>query len=202
MIEFTKLELIEISATLGQYLAGGDTERHEKQYGTLTLLHEAQAKILPAAFGFTIDDTPWGSARAQQIAELRVEMGLPETPTTAEVRSISTRVAWRATRRLVTNRRDLVRVTVASLLKNVVYFGYTNVYPCDNLPLCQAKTLASVFVLKRNSARRSKGLVWLKTGGHRKCCASSCRHSPTGIKAACKQICSLHRQQESHVDQL
>lgn len=93
MIEFTRLELMEISdsisATLDRYLAAGDTERHEKQYGTLTLLHEAQAKILPAAFGFTIDDTPWGPARAQQIAELRVEMGLPEAPTAAE------RSGWR-----------------------------------------------------------------------------------------------------------
>ncbi len=92
-IEFTRLELLEISdaisATLGQYLAAGDTERHEKRYGTLTLLHEAQAKILPAAIGFTIDDTPWGPARAQQIAKLRVGMGLPETPTTAE------RSGWR-----------------------------------------------------------------------------------------------------------
>lgn len=88
MIEFTKLELIEISdsisATLDRYLAAGDTERHERRYGTLTLLHEAQAKILPDAFGFTIKDTPWGPARAQQIAELRVGMGLPETPTAAE----------------------------------------------------------------------------------------------------------------------
>ena len=93
MIEFTRLELIEISdsisATLGQYLAAGDTERHEKRYGTLTLLHEAQAKILPTAFGFTIDDTPWGPARAQQIAQLRVEMGLPVIPTAAE------RSGWR-----------------------------------------------------------------------------------------------------------
>ena len=88
MIEFTRLELIEISdsisSTLSQYLAAGDPERHEKRYGTLTLLHEAQTKILPAAVGFTIEDTPWGPARAQQIAELRVGMGLPETPTAAE----------------------------------------------------------------------------------------------------------------------
>jgi hypothetical protein len=92
-IEFTKSELIEISdaisATLDRYLADGDTERHEKQYGTLTLLHEAQAKIMPVAFRFTLDDTDWGPARAQRIAELRVEMGLPETPTEAE------RSGWR-----------------------------------------------------------------------------------------------------------
>ena len=31
---------------------------------------------------------------------------------------------------------------------------------------------------------------------------SSCRHLPTSIKAACKRVCFLHRQQESHVDQL
>lgn len=91
MIEFTRLELIEISdsisATLDRYLAAGDPERHEKKYGTLTLLHEAQTKILPAAFGFTIDDTHWGPARVQQIAELRIEIGLPVTPTAAERRS-------------------------------------------------------------------------------------------------------------------
>lgn len=117
-------------------------------------------------------------------------------------RSTSTRGTLVPARLLVTKRRDLVRVTVASKLGRAVYFGYTNVYPCDNLALCQAKTLAFAFVLKRNSARRFKGLVWLKTGGHRKCCASSCRRSPTNIKAACKRICSLHRQQESHVNQL
>ena len=103
---------------------------------------------------------------------------------------------------LVTKRRDLVRVTVTSKLERAVYFGYTNVYPCDNLALCQAKTLAFAFVLKRNSERRSKGLVWLKTGGHRKCCASSCKHSPIGIKAVCKRICSPHQQPENPANQL
>lgn len=75
MIDFTQNELIEISdaisATLDRYLADGDPENHEKKYGTLTLLHKAQAKILPAAFGFSIDDTPWGPARAKQIKDLR-----------------------------------------------------------------------------------------------------------------------------------
>ncbi|MDT3708143.1 MAG: hypothetical protein ROZ09_15075 [Thiobacillus sp.] len=93
LIEFTKSELIEISdaisATLDRYLSAGDTERHEKQYGTLTLLHEAQAKILPVAFSFTLADTAWGPERAQRIADLRIEMGLPATPTEAE------RSGWR-----------------------------------------------------------------------------------------------------------
>lgn len=92
-IEFTKSELIEISDAisheLDHYLDSGDHERHEKQYGTLTLLHEAQAKILPVAFGFTLDDTTWGPERAQRIAELRIQMGLKATPTAAE------RSGWR-----------------------------------------------------------------------------------------------------------
>lgn len=93
MIDFTRLELIEISdtisAALNRALAEGDPEGHEKRYGTLTLLHEAQAKILPAAFGFTIDDTPWGPERSTRIAALRVAQGLPETPSAAE------RSGWR-----------------------------------------------------------------------------------------------------------
>lgn len=93
MIDFTRLELIEISdaisAALDRALAEGDPEGHEKRYGMLTLLHEAQAKILPVAFNFRIDDTDWGPERAQQIAALRVAQGLPETPSAAE------RTGWR-----------------------------------------------------------------------------------------------------------
>ena len=40
-----------------------------------------------------------------------------------------------------------------------------------------------------------------ETGRHRKCCASSCRHSPTDTKAACSRICSRHQQPGSHVNQ-
>lgn len=91
--EFTRAELIEISDAishkLSHYLDSGDPERHEKQYGTMTLLHEAQAKILPVAFNFTLDDTVWGPERAQRISELRSEMGLPKKPTAAE------RMGWR-----------------------------------------------------------------------------------------------------------
>lgn len=58
-------------------------EQREK-YGTLTLLHEAQAKILPVAFSFTINDTTWGPARSQQIADLRVAQGLSAAPTNSE----------------------------------------------------------------------------------------------------------------------
>lgn len=92
-IEFSKGELIEISDAivheLAHYLDSGDPEHHEKKYGTLTLLHEAQAKILPIAFGFTLYDTTWGPERAKRIAALRIEMGLPEIPTVAE------RSGWR-----------------------------------------------------------------------------------------------------------
>lgn len=87
-IGFSRAELIEISdsisAALGLALSTGDPERHEKRYGTLTLLHEAQAKILPVAFSFTINDTPWGPARSQQIADLRVAQGLSAAPTNSE----------------------------------------------------------------------------------------------------------------------
>lgn len=92
-MNLTRNELIEISdaisATLDRYLSSGDTERHEKQYGTLTLLHEAQGKILPEAFGFGLDDMAWGPQRAKKIADLRAKMGLPQIPTMAE------RSGWR-----------------------------------------------------------------------------------------------------------
>jgi|GEM_PF-6862660 len=93
MINFTSLELIEISdaisAALDRALAGGNPEGHEKRYGMLTVLHEAQSKILPVAFNFRIDETPWGPARARQIAALRVAQSLPETPSATE------RTGWR-----------------------------------------------------------------------------------------------------------
>lgn len=83
-IDFTRDELVEISdaisATLGRYLSTGDPENHEKKYNTLSLLHQAQAQILPAVFGFSIDDTPWGPARARQINDLRVAKGLNPRP--------------------------------------------------------------------------------------------------------------------------
>lgn len=92
-MNLTRNELIEISdaisATLDRYLADGDTERHEKQYGTLTLLHEAQGKILPDALGFSLEDTAWGPQRAKKISDLRIKMGLPQVPTAAE------RSGWR-----------------------------------------------------------------------------------------------------------
>ncbi len=78
-----------ITHELDHHLDSGDPELLEQKYGTLTLLHEAQAKILPVAFNFTLADTDWGPQRAQRIAELRVGMGLPETPTPAE------RSGWR-----------------------------------------------------------------------------------------------------------
>lgn len=86
-------ELMEISdaisAALEIYFQTGDPEDHEKSYGTLTLLHEVQAKIVPHAFGFSLDETEWGPARAQKIAALRVKKGLPTKPTTKE------RQGWR-----------------------------------------------------------------------------------------------------------
>ena len=87
-MDFTKSELVEISdvisAALDKYLVDGDPEKHERSYGTLTLLHEAQAKILPAIFRFSINDVPWGPERAEKIASLRVGQGLPAQPTDEE----------------------------------------------------------------------------------------------------------------------
>lgn len=87
-IGFSRSELIEISdaisSVLDLALCKGDPDGHEKRYGTLTLLHEAQAKILPVAFSFTINNTVWGPARSQQIADLRVAQGLPAAPTNSE----------------------------------------------------------------------------------------------------------------------
>ena len=92
-LALTRAELMEISdvisSALDAYLQTGDPEDHEKSYGTLTLLHEVQAKIVPHAFGFSLDETEWGPARAQKIAALRVKKGLPTKPTTKE------RQGWR-----------------------------------------------------------------------------------------------------------
>ena len=46
-------------------------------------------RVTHHALGNTIDDTTWGPERAQRIAALRVEMGLPETASAAE------RSGWR-----------------------------------------------------------------------------------------------------------
>lgn len=85
---FSQIELVEISdaisEVLGRLITSGDPEKNESTYGTLTLLHEAQAKCLPVAFGFKLDDMPWGSEQAQQIAAIRVKQGLPEKPTVTE----------------------------------------------------------------------------------------------------------------------
>lgn len=93
MIDFTHLELIEISdaisAALDLALAKGDPNGHEKRCGMLTVLHEVQTKIMPVAFNFRIEDTDWGPARARQIAALRVAQGLSETPSDTE------RTGWR-----------------------------------------------------------------------------------------------------------
>lgn len=95
MIDFSRGELTEISdaisATLDRALAAGDPEHHETQYGTLTLLHEAQTKIIAGIFSFGINDTTWGPERAKAIAALRLAQGLPEVATTQE------RLKWQIT---------------------------------------------------------------------------------------------------------
>lgn len=96
-MNFTKSELVEISdvisAALDKYLVDGDPEQHERSYGTLTLLHEAQAKILPTIFKFSINDVPWGPARAEKIASIRVGQGLSAQATDEERRYWNSTVA-------------------------------------------------------------------------------------------------------------
>lgn len=93
-VDFTKSELIEISDAISEVLrrkiSERDKERDELRYGMLTLLHEAQAKILPVAFGFTHADTPWAEAQEAEIIAIRREQGLPDTATAHE------RQYWRA----------------------------------------------------------------------------------------------------------
>ncbi|NTB05862.1 hypothetical protein [Agrobacterium tumefaciens] len=86
--QFTQNELVEvgdaISAMITKMISAGDLERHEAQYGTLTLLHEAQAKLLPSVFGFTHDETSWGAEQLSEIRAIRKKQGLPEIPTSVE----------------------------------------------------------------------------------------------------------------------
>jgi hypothetical protein len=94
-ITFSQNELVEISdaisEVLGRLLASGDPEQHETKYGTLTLLHEAQGKLLPGAFGFSHNDVDWAVEQFDRIKVARVKQGLPETPTYAE------RLRWAST---------------------------------------------------------------------------------------------------------
>ncbi len=95
MVEFSRCELAEISdvisAALDKTLAAGDPDHNETKSGTLTLLHEAQAKIFTGIFSFGIDDTTWGPERANAIAALRRAQGLPKVATTQE------RMKWQMT---------------------------------------------------------------------------------------------------------
>lgn len=94
-LTFTQNELVEISDAIVQAirktLADGDASQDEKKYGTLTLLQEAQAKIMPVAFGFHPAETVWGAEQAKRIAEIRKQQGLPDKATDAE------RQMWAAT---------------------------------------------------------------------------------------------------------
>lgn len=47
-------------------------DQNERKYGTLTPLKSAQAKIMPAAFGFHPDDTIWGPDQAKYVVQLAV----------------------------------------------------------------------------------------------------------------------------------
>ncbi len=92
-MDFTGSELIEISDAISEVIrrriSENDKERDELKYGMLTLLYEAQAKILPVAFGFTHADTPWTAAQEAQIEAIRRQQGLPDKATVHE------RQGWR-----------------------------------------------------------------------------------------------------------
>lgn len=89
-LNFSVPELAEIadaiSLMIDKTLANGDTEGHEKKYGTLTLLQDAQAKILPVTFGFAPSDTSWAAPQAEQIKSVRRAWGLPDDATDGERR--------------------------------------------------------------------------------------------------------------------
>lgn len=93
--KFSQIELVEIgdaiSEVLTRLIETGDPEQHESKYGTLTLLHEAQAKLTPVAFGFSLDQTSWGPEREAEIVEIRRKQGLPDKATDVE------RAYWAAT---------------------------------------------------------------------------------------------------------
>ena len=93
--QFSQIELVEIgdaiSETLGRLLSSGDTDRNESQYGTLTLLHEAQGKLLPVALGFSHHDVDWAYEQAERIKKIRVGQGLPALPDDSE------RARWSST---------------------------------------------------------------------------------------------------------
>lgn len=88
-LNFSQSELVEISDAINEVitrlLGSGDPDQNEKKYGALTLLQSAQAKIMPAAFGFHPDDTIWGPDQAKRIADIRVKQGLPEQASAGEV---------------------------------------------------------------------------------------------------------------------
>ncbi len=88
-LNFTQSELVEISDAINEVLArllgSNDPSQDEKKYGTLTLLQSAQSKIMPAAFGFRPDDTPWGPEQAKRIEAIRTQQGLPEKATAGEI---------------------------------------------------------------------------------------------------------------------
>lgn len=87
-IELSQMELVEvsdaISEVLGRIIAAGDPDKHETKYGTLTLLHQAQAKITPIALGFKIEETAWCQERLNEIKAIRRKQRLPVEPTAAE----------------------------------------------------------------------------------------------------------------------
>lgn len=89
-LNFSVPELAEISDAISlmirETLADGDAEGYETKYGTLTLLQDAQAKILPVAFGFGPSDTSWAASQAEQIKSVRRAWGLPVEATDGERR--------------------------------------------------------------------------------------------------------------------
>lgn len=82
------MEMVEVSDAISEVLdrliSTCDPEKLETKCGTLTLLHRAQAKLLPPAFGFTMEEATWGTERIERIAAIRRHQELPAAPSDVE----------------------------------------------------------------------------------------------------------------------
>lgn len=91
---FTRDELVEINDAIAiritDLLDRSDPDRDETTSGTLTLLHEAQKRLLSACFNISMDETTWGTEQGRRIVQLRRAQALPAHATNQE------RAAWAA----------------------------------------------------------------------------------------------------------
>ncbi len=88
MDQLTQMEMVEVSDAISEVLnnliKNGDPEKLETKCGTLTLLHRAQAQLMPPAFGFKMEEAPWGTERFEQITAIRRHQDLPAAATDVE----------------------------------------------------------------------------------------------------------------------